>query len=95
MRTIILATAAVAALGLAACSNQAEKAADAQADAVEAQGELKADAMENDAKATEQAADGQGEAAEAQAEASADAMRAQADQVEQKADAQAEAIEKK
>ncbi len=45
MRLTTITLAAFAALSLAACSKPADKAVDAQANAVEAQGEMKADAF--------------------------------------------------
>jgi len=80
MRTVIVAVAALGALSLAACESPADKAAEQQADAVEATGEAKADALESQAAATPN------EAVETQ-------LNKQADAVEESADAKADAIE--
>jgi hypothetical protein len=79
MRFIALPLA-IAALGfVAACSGPAEGAKHDQADAVQASGEQKADALENQAAATSN-------------EAQETALNKQADAVEQKADNQADAM---
>lgn len=79
MRFIALPLA-IAALGfVAACSGPAEDAKHDQADAVQAAGEQKADALENQAAATSN-------------EAQETTLNKQADAVEQKADAQADAM---
>lgn len=50
-KLIVTAAAALALVGVAACSNPAEKAADSQADAIQATGEANAEKLEADAKA--------------------------------------------
>lgn len=81
MRKLMIAAAATFALaGVAACESPADKAAESQADAVEAQGEAQADALEAQADA-------------AATPAAADALNAQADAVENAADAEADRIE--
>jgi len=68
MRIAIVAAAAVAALGLAACESKSDNAAEAKADAVEDLGEQKADALEDAGR--DEAAD----AVEQKTDAAADAM---------------------
>ena len=82
MRKLIIATAATFAFaGLAACGESAaDKAAESQADAVEAQGEATADALEAQAAATPN-------------EAQEKALNDQADRVEESADRKADMIE--
>ena len=93
MRKLIIAAAAIAALtGVAACQKPAEKAADSQADAIQAQGEANAEKLEADAKTTEAHADAAADQAKAQGEATADAMRSAADQTKENANAQADAV---
>ena len=50
--TFAALAAAAAALSLAACESQADKAAEQQADAIETEGEAQADALESQAAAT-------------------------------------------
>jgi len=93
MRKFIIATVAIAALtGVAACQKPAEKAADSQAEAIQAQGEANAEKLEADAKTTEAHADAASDQAQAQGEATADSMRAAADQTKENANAQADAV---
>jgi len=82
MRKLILATAATFMLaGVAACGESAaDKTAEKQADAIEAQGEATADSLEAQAAATPN-------------EAQEKALNAEADRVEEKADARADRVE--
>jgi hypothetical protein len=82
MRIVIAAAAALGALSLAACGSPAEKAAEKQADQIEATGEAKADQLENAADA-------------APTEAKEDALDAKADATEKQADKAADAVEQK
>jgi len=91
-KLIVTAAAAFALVGVAACSNPAEKAADSQADAIQATGEANAEKLEADAKATQAQADAAADTAVAQGEANADSMKAAADQTKANADAQADAV---
>jgi hypothetical protein len=93
MRNLIIAAAAIAALtGVSACQKPAEKAADSQADAIQAQGEANAEKLEADAKTTEAHANAAADTAVANGEATADSMRAAADQTKENANAQADAV---
>lgn len=83
MRFGYAALITAAALSLAACDSQADKAAEQKADAIENTAEQKADAMENQADAAESAGN----------EAAADAMEQKADATEKAGDAQADAVE--
>jgi len=82
MRKLILATAATFMLaGVAACGESAaDKTAEKQADAIEAQGEATADSLEAQAAATPN-------------EAQEKALNAEADRIEEKADARADRVE--
>jgi hypothetical protein len=91
-KLIITAVAAVALTGAAACSSPAEKAADSQAEAIQAQGEANAEKLEADARVTQTTAEAQADAAVAHGEATADAMTAAADQTKKDANAQADAV---
>ena len=93
MRKLIIASAAVALLaGVAACGSPAEKAADSQADAIQAQGEANAEKLEADARVTKTAAEAAADTAVANGEATANAMTAAADQTKKDANAQADAV---
>ena len=83
MRIATLVAAAAACLALSACNSEADKAAETQADAIEAQGEAAADATEAqaDAAATPAAA----EALDQKADATEAAANAAANKVEQDA----------
>ncbi len=81
MRKLMIAAAATFAFaGLAACESPADKAAETQADAIEAQGEAQADSLEAQADA-------------APTEAGEAALNAEADRVENAADATADRVE--
>jgi hypothetical protein len=82
MKKFAIAAASVFMLaGVAACGESAaDKAAEKQADAIEATGEARADQLES-------------QAATAPTAAQADALNAQADQVEKNADRRADQIE--
>lgn len=76
MRKLIIASAAAFALaGVAACSSPAEKAADSQADAIQATGEATAEKLEADARATQAQAEAAADRVKADAEAKADAVK--------------------
>ncbi len=92
MRMITIAAVAALAMTAAACQKPAEKAADSQADAIQAQGEANAEKLEADAKTTEAHAQAAADQTVAQGEATADAMRAAADQTKTNADAHADAV---
>jgi hypothetical protein len=83
--TTIVALALVGA-GLAGCDSPAEERAEEQADAIEAQGEATADAMEERADQMDSTVDGVDSTAEQNLENKADAVR-------ERADAKAEAVE--
>ena len=84
MKKIAIAAVSLFALaGVAACGESAaDKAAESQADAIEAQGEARADSLE-------------AQAAQAPTDAQADALNAQADRVEENADRRADQVEQR
>lgn len=84
MRIGHAALAVAAALSLAACESQADKAAEQKADAVEAQAERAADALEAQADAMDRAGD----------VAAAGALERKADEIEEAGDREADAIER-
>lgn len=74
-RAALIAGAAVATFGLAACNNKADDALEAQADATEQASDAAADALES------QGMDEKADAVEATGEAQADAIEDKADAV--------------
>ncbi|WP_374410987.1 hypothetical protein [Novosphingobium colocasiae] len=74
-RTALIAAAAAATLGLAACNNPADDALEQQADATEQASDAAADALES------QGLESQADAVEATGEAKADAIEDKADAV--------------
>ncbi len=84
MLKILIASAAITAFSLSACSGPAEDAAHERADAVDAAGERHADALERQAAATsdeakETALNRQADAVENAADGKSDAMHRQVD----------------
>lgn len=86
MRIAPLTVAGLAALALAACENRADKAAEAQADAVKAEANVAATNLENRAEAAEDAGDkAMAQSMEKQAEATREAADVKADAIERQA----------